>query len=179
MLVDSLDWLADCDIEAGSSNVSKPETAAGGFVFVGLITKLISWLTASSIQSMLNSTANSSHFPFFLLSDLAMVYSRKTLGLYLITRKHKITKLLPSSVGLSAYNIIPLSVKLQCTKVDTYASKQTQHTSGQSHHLHSTSRTSDQVTTSLWNITFWSWPSPWRTLSRGPRLTSVQVMTFV
>jgi len=76
---------------------------------------------------MLNSTANSSHFPFFLLSELAMVYSRKTLGLYLITRKHKITKLLPSSVGLSAYNIIPLSVKLQCTKVDTEANRLSTH----------------------------------------------------
>src|SRR6218665_3213340 len=83
----------------------------------------ISGLTASSIQSMLNSTANSSHFPFFLLSELAMVYSRKALGLYLITRKHKITKLLPSSVGLSAYNII----KLQRTKVDTEANRLSTH----------------------------------------------------
>jgi len=60
-----------------------------------------------------------------------------------------------------------------------YGSKQTHHTSGQSHHLHSTSRTSGQVTISLWNISLWRWPPPWRTLSRGPRLTSVQVMTFV
>jgi len=32
-----------------------------------------------------------------------MVYPRMTLGLYLITHKHKITKLLPSSI--SAYKI--------------------------------------------------------------------------
>src|SRR6218665_2385253 len=56
-----------------------------------------------------------------------MVYPTKTLGLYLITRKHKIIKLLPSSVGLSAYNIIPLSFKLQCTKVDTEANRLSTH----------------------------------------------------
>src|SRR6218665_2034064 len=76
---------------------------------------------------MLNSTANSSHFFFFLWSEVAMVYPRKTLGLYLITRKHKIIKLLPSSVGLSAYNIIPLSFKLQCTKVDTETNRLSTH----------------------------------------------------
>src|SRR6218665_1668383 len=85
---------------------------------------------------MLNSTANSSHFFFFLWSEVAMVYPRKTLGLYLITRKHKITKLLPSSVGLSAYNIIPLSFKLQCTKVDTEANRLSTHQAKSSPTLH-------------------------------------------
>ena len=31
-------------------------------------------------------------FSFFLWSEVAMVYPRITLGIYLITRKHKITK---------------------------------------------------------------------------------------
>src|SRR6218665_3145163 len=56
-----------------------------------------------------------------------MVYPTKTLGLYLITRKHNIIKLLPSSVGLSVYDIIPLSFKLQCTKVDTEANRLSTH----------------------------------------------------
>src|SRR6218665_1293889 len=76
---------------------------------------------------MLNSTANSSHFPFFLWSEVAMVYPRKTLGLYLITPKHKITKLLPSSVSAHNSKPIPLSFKLQCTKVDTEANKLNTH----------------------------------------------------
>ena len=101
-------WL-ECDVEAGSYNVSKPETASGVFVFFWQRTNLR--LIASSIKTMLNSTANSSHFPFFLSSEVAMVYPRKLLA----------TNLLSSFLLQNQH--IKCKLILHCTDVDTEANK--------------------------------------------------------